>query len=61
MTNREKHWQHFVQSGNPISYIAYRQQAKKDDITPRALRHNPHQISHHAVHHNPHHNLHEND
>ena len=45
MNNREKHWQHFVESGNPISYIAYRQQAKRDELPPRALstRNNPHE------------------
>ena len=34
MNNREKLWKHFTESGNPMSYMAYRQQAKKDDVTP---------------------------
>ena len=34
MNNREKHWQHFLDSGNPMSYIAYREQAKKDSVRP---------------------------
>ena len=34
MNTREKHWQHFLDSGNPISYIAYREQAKKDAVKP---------------------------
>ncbi|MCL2202344.1 MAG: hypothetical protein FWB88_00175 [Defluviitaleaceae bacterium] len=37
MTNSEKHWQNFIASGNPMSYIAYRQQAKKDDLIPRGM------------------------
>ncbi|MCL2187905.1 MAG: hypothetical protein FWB87_03990 [Defluviitaleaceae bacterium] len=34
MNTREKHWQHFLDSGNPISYIAYREQSKKDAVKP---------------------------
>jgi hypothetical protein len=37
VTNRERLWQHFEQTGNPMSYVAYRHQAKKDKIEPNNL------------------------
>jgi hypothetical protein len=46
MNNREKLWQHFVESGNPMSYVAYRQQAKKDDVQPRGFSSRATRISH---------------
>ncbi|MCL2364048.1 MAG: hypothetical protein FWC71_05240 [Defluviitaleaceae bacterium] len=46
MINREKLWQHFEQTGNPMSYIAYRQQSKSDDRMPRAFTHSPTLPSH---------------
>jgi hypothetical protein len=30
MKHRDRLWQHFVESGNPMSYIAYRQIAKRE-------------------------------
>ncbi|MCL2499370.1 MAG: hypothetical protein FWE90_03420 [Defluviitaleaceae bacterium] len=34
MKHREKLWLHFIESGNPMSYIAYRQLIKKDALRP---------------------------
>jgi hypothetical protein len=34
MNHREKLWLHFIESGNPMSYIAYRQLIKRDATRP---------------------------
>ncbi|MCL2605103.1 MAG: hypothetical protein FWD90_11550 [Defluviitaleaceae bacterium] len=34
MNHREKLWRHFIESGNPMSYIAYRQLLKRDAARP---------------------------
>jgi hypothetical protein len=37
MKYRERLWQHFIESGNPMSYIAYRKLIKKDAARPFVL------------------------
>ena len=41
MKNHEQLWQHFINSGNPMSYIAYRHANKKEDSNTKAMTGHP--------------------
>ena len=41
MNNHEQLWQHFIHSGNPMSYIAYRHANKNEPHSQKALTGHP--------------------